>query len=105
MSTSKDDIIREISQTKNSTVYLVRRNGIEVVRKDLRIANVHIDQINQEMEPLKKLRDRSVVIYKESFYDEKSGLYHIYMEYFEKGDLYTRISQHTQQNKDFKEEV
>lgn len=105
MSTSKDKIIRVINETKNSTVYLVERNGIEVVRKDLKVTNVNIDMINQEMEMLKNLRDRSVVIYKESFYDEKLGLYHIYMEYFDHGNLYTRITQHIQQNIDFKEEV
>lgn len=105
MSTSNDTILRVINETRRSSAYLVKRNGIEVIRKDLKVANVNIDQINQEMNMLKNLRDRSVVIYKESFYDQKSGLYHIYMEYFEDGDLYSQIAQCIQENRDFKEEV
>lgn len=105
MSVAEDNIKKVIGKGSFGEVYLVINNGCELARKDIKVNNSDVNNIRQEIDLLKKLRDRNVIIYKNDIYDVEKGIYHIYTEYFENGDLFCIIKKQRDNKIDFNERV
>lgn len=99
-----DKIIKLIGKGGFSEVYLVNQNGCLVARKDINynsLSKKEYENVIKEVELLKNLRDRSVVIYKDLYDDKKNNKLYIYMEYCENGDLFQKIKEHRNINIEF----
>lgn len=105
MSVAEDNIKKVIGKGSFGEVYLVINKGCELARKDIKVNNSDVNNIHQEIDLLKNLRDRNVIIYKNDMYDKEKGMYHIYTEYFEYGDLYNIIKKHRDNKADFNDKV
>lgn len=80
----------ELGRGRRSIVKLVNKDNVKMARKEIDVSNLcqeEIELINEEIRLLSVLRDRSVLIYKQSFYDDVKKKLYIYTEYFENGDL------------------
>lgn len=105
MSLTDEKKINIIGKGSFGDVYLVIKNGCELARKDIKANVADMENVKHEIDLLKTLRDRNIVIYKDDYYDDRIGIYYIYTEYFENGDLFNIIKKQRQCNEDFNERV
>lgn len=94
------EIIRSIGKGGFSKVCLVDRNGNKLARKQIEIAPGCFKSIEKEVTILKELRDRNVIIYKDSLLVESENRLYIYTEYLENGDLWNIIDKRKKMKKD-----
>lgn len=101
---NNDKIIKLIGKGGFSEVYLVNQKGYLVARKDINynsLSKKEYETVIKEVELLKELRDRSVIIYKDLYDDKKNSKLYIYMEYCKNGDLFQKIKERRNINKEF----
>lgn len=103
-----DKVIKEIGRGGYSVVNLIERNGVRMARKEIDVAKMsqeEVSSINEEINLLSVLRDRSVLIYKDCKYDKFTKKCFIYTEYLENGDLFHLIQKKSVSKEYFNEEV
>lgn len=104
MSENKETFVRSDALTDE---YVVERNNIKMLRKIVKIddKNSYVqEQINNEIDILKKVRDRNIVIYKDSDIDSNNSVITLFTEYFE-NNLDEIIDKNKKDLKDFSESV
>lgn len=104
MSENKETFVRSDALTDE---YVVERNNIKMLRKIVKIdeKNSYVqEQINNEIDILKKARDRNIVIYKDSDIDSNNSVITLFTEYFE-NNLDEIIDKNKKDLKDFSESV
>lgn len=100
----KEILIRSDGMTDE---YIVERNNVKLIRKKVKIdkKNIYVQQqIHNEIDILKKIRDRNVIIYKDSIIDEHNNEISLFTEYFE-NNLDQIIDKNKNDLKDFSESV
>lgn len=102
---STEDIIHEtLGSGSYGIVYLVQHNNEYVARKDIIIrkeSQYEKETIEKEINLLRSFRDRNILIFKDSQFDESTSTYHIYTEYISDGDLYNLITKRKTENREF----
>lgn len=83
-----DRIIGIIGKGRNSKVCLVEHDGELVARKRIKITPRSLENIEKEVNILKELKHRNIIIYKDSKVVESENKFYIYTEYLEYGDLW-----------------
>lgn len=104
MSYSHDIIINKLGEGIYRSVYLVKHNNEDVARKDIKINQFDQQSLKRclnEINIIQNLRDRNVLFYKDSCYDESTSTYHLYTEYMEKGDLFNLIKSRSLYGQEF----
>lgn len=104
MSENKETFVRSDALTDE---YVVERNNVKMLRKIVKIdeKNSYVqEQINNEIDILKKVRDRNIVIYKDSDIDSNNSVITLFTEYFE-NNLDEIIDKNKKDLKDFSESV
>lgn len=104
MSENKETFVRSDALTDE---YVVERNNIKMLRKIVKIddKNSYVqEQINNEIDILKKVRDRNIVLYKDSDIDSNNSVITLFTEYFE-NNLDEIIDKNKKDLKDFSESV
>lgn len=104
MSENKETFVRSDALTDE---YVVERNNVKMLRKIVKIdeKNSYVqEQINNEIDILKKARDRNIVIYKDSDIDSNNSVITLFTEYFE-NNLDEIIDKNKKDLKDFSESV
>lgn len=94
-----DIFIKQIGKGGQGCVELVIHDGERVARKEVKVKESDVDHVEKEIEILKELRDRNVLIFKDAIYDDIKHIYYIYTEYFKNGSLSDIIKK--QNDKDF----
>lgn len=104
MSENKETFVRSDALTDE---YVVERNNVKMLRKIVKIdeKNSYVqEQINNEIDILKKVRDRNIVLYKDSDIDSNNSVITLFTEYFE-NNLDEIIDKNKKDLKDFSESV
>lgn len=105
---STEDIIHKtLGSGSYGIVYLVQHNNEIVARKDIIIrkeSQYEKESTEKEIILLKSFRDRNILIYKDSKFDESTSTYHIYTEYLSDGDLLNLITKRKNENREFTQE-
>ncbi|KAL4438072.1 hypothetical protein ABPG74_016851 [Tetrahymena malaccensis] len=110
MSLNDFDVIRKLGEGAYSSVFKVRRisNGQDYAMKNIKMGSLSAkEQENaiNEVRFLASLSSQEIIGYKEAFYDEKTGLLHIIMEYCAGGDLLNKIRNLKKKNQYLDEKV
>lgn len=96
-----NDVINErIGKGGFGKVFKVEHNGITMARKEIQINSVNLNKVINEINIMKEMRHRNVLICYDQIYDVDNKLFFIYTQYF-RYDLSKKIREMKYNKKEF----
>lgn len=97
---NNDVVYEKIGKGGFGKVFKVEHNGITMARKEIEINNINLNQVINEINIMKEMRHRNVLICYDEIYDIENKMFYIYTQYF-RYDLSKKIKEMKYNKKEF----